>query len=99
MSSLIEALSRAVADLTRRVEKLEQARGTPGSGACICRSRPDRNRKHPDGFLFDTLNSALDHRCPKHGEKAQPALWGRHKDLELIVTPAQWDALGVTRND
>jgi hypothetical protein len=38
-------------------------------------------------------NYLLDHRCPQHGEKAQPAVWGRHKDLELIVTIAQYEVL------
>lgn len=65
-----------------------------GTKVCICRMRPDRDRTR-NGLLVDDLNSVLDHRCPSHGEKAQPALWGRHKDLELIVTPAQWESLGV----
>lgn len=66
-----------------------------GSGECICKLRPDRNRDR-GADVRDEMNSLLDHRCPLHGEKAQPALWGRHKELELLVTPAQWDSLGVT---
>lgn len=64
------------------------------SKQCICRMRPDRERAH-DGYPADKLNSIVDHRCPLHGEKAQPNLWGRHKDLELVVTPLEWDTLGV----
>lgn len=75
--------------------RITHADGKPGSGECICKLRPDRNRMGVGGTM-DTLNSSLDHRCPLHGEKAQPALWGRHTELELIVTPEQWDALGVT---
>jgi hypothetical protein len=38
---------------------------------------------------------ALDHRCPLHGEKAQPAVWGRHKELELFVAVRTWEILKV----
>lgn len=74
--------------------KITHAVSAPGSAACICKLRPDRDRNRGD--VPDEMNSLLDHRCPLHGEKAQPALWGRHKELELLVTPAQWDSLGVT---
>jgi hypothetical protein len=59
---------------------------------CICKLRPDRDRT---GDVADALNSVVDHRCPLHGEKAQPGVWGRHKELELVITPAEWDALRV----
>lgn len=92
-----EALNNGVADLARKYDRLRRDHpGTPGTGACICKNRPDRNRDpHGIGRQTDDLNSILDHRCPLHGEKAQPALWGRHKDFELCVTPAEWDSLGV----
>lgn len=65
---------------------------------CICSMPPDRERTR-NGCVVDELNSIVDHRCPVHGEKAQPALWGRHKDLTLVVTPAEWDSLGVTAEE
>ena len=71
--------------------------GEIGTGTCICKSAPDRNR-YRNGTLVDDLNSNLDHRCPHHGETAQPAIWGRHKELTLYVTPAEWDSLGIKRN-
>lgn len=55
-------------------------------GDCICRMGPGHTFPNRENYL-------LDHRCPQHGEKAQPAVWGRHKDLELIVTIAQYEAL------
>jgi hypothetical protein len=60
---------------------------------CICKMSPEHSARSKDVGL-EQLNMLLDHRCPKHGEKAQPALWGRHKELELLVTPEQWRVLG-----
>lgn len=87
--------------------RITHALGKPGLGTCICPGSPEsryreaeRQAKQSNAdplVLFGIgLNMKLDHRCPMHGEKAQPDLWGRHKDLELIVTPAQWLSLGVT---
>jgi len=46
---------------------------------CICKMSPDgHNAPNQEQFL-------LEHRCPKHGEKAQPNVWGRHKELELYI--------------
>jgi hypothetical protein len=76
--------------------------GTPGSGACICRWPPEKAKDHCEQThqTFEVYKGSLllDHRCSHHGEKAQPTLWGRHKILELSVTPQQWTALGVERN-
>lgn len=69
-----------------------------GTNKCICSMPPDRERTR-NGHVVDELNSVVDHRCPVHGERAQPALWGRHKDLRLIVTPAEWDSLGVATSE
>jgi hypothetical protein len=70
-----------------------------GTGACICQWSPEKAREHCKATMqnFDVYEGSmiLDHRCAHHGEKAQPSLWGRHKTLELQVTPAQWLALGV----
>jgi hypothetical protein len=79
--------------LDLRVKALERPIGKPGTGECICKMRPDRDR-HRQGYT-DDLNSVVDHRCPWHGEKAQPKLWGRHSIKELMVTPEQWRSLGV----
>lgn len=71
--------------------------GEAGTGECVCKMPPDRNR-YRNGCLVDNLENNLDHRCPHHGEKAQPALWGRHKELTLYVTATEWDSLGIKRN-
>lgn len=72
----------------------------PGTGACVCPNSPERVRQMAELWheTFDTvkLNIILDHRCAHHGERAQPTLWGRHKEKELVVTAAQWNSLGVT---
>lgn len=92
---VVRALNASSDDLPKvTADFLKRAEGTAGSGVCICGMPPDRDRTR-NGVLVDDLNSRLDHRCPHHGEKAQPLLWGRHKTHELLVTPAQWDSLGV----
>ncbi len=60
---------------------------------CICKMSPEASERSAINGREYQLNMLLDHRCPLHGEKAQPDVWGRHKELELVVTPAQWDAL------
>lgn len=70
-------------------------------GACICLTTPEQasaanlrmmtSSKDPHG-----AKAMLDHRCPHHGEKAQPALWGRHKELVLMVLMHEWESLSVT---
>jgi hypothetical protein len=80
---------------------LKATEGKPGSGECICDQSPETLRRTCEERWFEPFektraNMILDHRCPKHGEKAQPALWGRHKEKTLSVTPAQWLSLGVT---
>lgn len=75
--------------------------GKPGSGECICDQSPETLRRTCEERWFEPFgttraNMILDHRCPKHGEKAQPALWGRHKVKTLSVTPTQWLSLGIT---
>lgn len=73
--------------------------GTPGSGTCICQHSPKMMKRQAELWHepFEQLkgNMVLDHRCPFHGQEAQPKLWGRHKTLELSVSPAQWISLGV----
>lgn len=69
-----------------------------GTGACIC-AMPPGNSVHNRARGLGPFNMLLDHRCALHGEKAQPQLWGRHKDLELLITPDQWDALGIKQPD
>lgn len=73
----------------------------PGTGACICKFSPKTSKEFAartnTGFEHWQGSMTLDHRCTHHGEKAQPALWGRHKTLELVVTPREWLSLGVER--
>lgn len=73
--------------------------GKPGSGACICPRSPESLKRDCDAW-HETLDATkaciqVDHRCPWHGEKAQPKLWGRHKDKVLVVTGREWLSLGV----
>jgi hypothetical protein len=85
------------------IRKFVDACGTPGSGACVCQWSPEKARAHcahlKETFEAYEGNLILDHRCDKHGEKAQPKLWGRNKTLELHVTSRQWLALGVEYDD
>jgi len=92
-------------ELKTRVSKLEGAKGKPGAGTCMCKMSPEDREKScaSTGTTWEAesttrfpVSALVDHRCPKHGEKAQPALWGRHKDKELHVTYAEWASLGVT---
>lgn len=80
----------------RDVREIEGKRGT---GKCFCRVSPEylqqRAEKLQCTLLALDMNLIIDHRCPEHGEKAQPALWGRHTDKELVVTASQWLSLGV----
>lgn len=76
-----------------------------GSGKCICSFSPEKQEKWAksqgyQGWVDRATKDAagvatVDHRCPAHGEKAQPALWGRHKQLTLHVTAVEWDSLGI----
>lgn len=91
-----------LAALTARVVSLERPQGKPGTGACMCKVPPESmtpswcRELSPYDQRKHRSNGLVDHRCPKHGETAQPALWGRHRDRELLITPDQWDSLGVT---
>jgi hypothetical protein len=74
--------------------------------ACICKLNPEQVEAHAQRMCDAWppkdergYNALLDHRCPVHGEKAQPKVWGRHTTLELIVTPRQWIALAVKVED
>lgn len=81
---------------------LDHAQGTPGSGECVCKLSPGALQRAADRMKCTLVaygqNMLLDHRCPHHGERAQPDLWGRHKERELLVTPQQWLSLGVVRS-
>ena len=89
-----EGSEEAIADFLEAVE------GTPGTGACICGISPEHVAKQAErfqcNFALAGLNMILDHRCPHHGEKAQPAVWGRYKEKQLVVKPSEWLSLGVT---
>jgi hypothetical protein len=89
-------------ELTKRVAALERAAGQKGNGACFCRASPAARWREGVRVVEDPrlarVHILLDHRCPHHGEKAQPALWGRHKEKELQVTWPQWDSLGIVYN-
>lgn len=97
-----------LAELEARVAKLERAQGKPGAGVCICKASPEEREANSvrmgttwavDSKSRFATSACLDHRCPIHGEKAQPALWGRHKEKELFVTYAQWTSLGITHEE
>lgn len=45
---------------------------------CICKMGPGHNYPNQENYV-------IDHRCPLHGEHAQPQVWGRHKELELVI--------------
>lgn len=75
------------------------------TGECICPRSPDSAMAEarrmqiswpPIGSEEKHFMLILDHRCPHHGEKVQPAVWGRHRELELFVTGRQWQSLCVT---
>lgn len=97
-----DEMTVAIRALQKRVAALELGlpRGTPGTGACICFNTEDViQRKHTvEEWLAKGYNIRLDHRCAHHGQLAQPALWGRHKDLSLLITFAEWNSLGVTHS-
>lgn len=112
VTNLLDARLRNVEDLAlaiaERVRKLEASRGIAGTGACICKASPESVVSELDRMResWETNSKSrfpksawLDHRCPKHGEKAQPTLWGRHKEKELQVTYAQWNSLGVKHEE
>lgn len=89
-------------ELTKRVAALERQAGQKGSGACVCRASPAARWREGVRCIEDPrlarVHILLDHRCPHHGEVAQPVLWGRHKEKELQVTWVQWDSLGIAHN-
>lgn len=89
-----------LADIEKRLVALERAEGKKGTGACICKASPALQWRSAFRMIEDPRASKhyplmLDHRCAHHGEEAQPKLWGRMKDKELLVTWAQWDSLGI----
>jgi len=98
----IDELDRSVSDLQARVAKLE-ANGVRGTGECICQISPAQSQRSMERMLewpgqrYSVHNNMLfDHRCPMHGEKAQRAVWGRHKELHLSITWKQWESLGIS---
>lgn len=101
MQQQLGVLDRTVRALQIRVGKLE-ANGVRGTGVCICLKSPEaaqrtmeRMLEWPDQRYRKSNDMFFDHRCPVHGDKAQPAVWGRHKDLGLTVSWAVWESLGV----
>ena len=64
---------------------------------CICAITPEQAAHQQEVNPSDTypMKALLDHRCPEHGEKAQPAVWGRHKELMLPVSVEEWRVLHV----
>lgn len=96
-------IEEQIKDILKRLSALEKPPGKPGTGVCICQQSPDMLRRMAANWNEPiekvNANMLLDHRCAKHGEKAQPTLWGRHKELQLSVTWAQWESLGVTYDE
>lgn len=73
---------------------------------CICPAGPEARKammqrmfEWPDQRFNKHNDNILDHRCLLHGERAQPAVWGRHKELQLTVTWLQWESLSVEKKD
>lgn len=103
VQAMSEKIDRAVLDLLcKRVAKLE-ASGVRGNGECICQISPEHSQRTMERMLewpkqrFTKNNDMLfDHRCPAHGEKAQPAVWGRHKELHLSVSWRVWESVGIS---
>jgi hypothetical protein len=93
----VMAVSQAVTDLVRSVKLPVEKVGT---GVCVCEWPPEKFLAHANkmGESPETAIGVmqLDHRCIRHGEKAQVALWGRHKEKELRPTWKQWASLGIT---
>lgn len=90
-------------EIRRLVEALipEEDFGIQGTGACICSIPPKYVLEHRAGLEWakEHINLDLDHRCPRHGETAQPGLWGRHKELKLIVSWKEWESLGIDHGE
>lgn len=53
---------------------------------CICPMGPGHD--YPNQTLY-----VIDHRCLLHGEKKLPAVWGRHKDLQLQIKREVYEIL------
>lgn len=97
-------LRAAIARCMREIVALRPP-GKPGLGSCICKMSPEDREKQcqlqgssweKDASSRFPSSALVNHRCPKHGEKAQPDLWGRHKELELVVSHKEWVSLGRT---
>lgn len=105
IGEFVAKMIAAPAHLRERIvaRLVADAEGTPGTGVCICPQSPDRMARTAklwnESFETVKLNMLLDHRCPHHGEKAQPALWGRHKEKVLEVKAAEWLSLGITSKE
>lgn len=92
-----------LADIEKRIAALERGAGKAGNGSCICIASPFQRWREAFRMVEDPrankiekhYRPILDHRCPHHGEKAQPKLWGRHKEKTLQVSWAEWDSLGI----
>lgn len=102
----VDELRLALINVLKRVALLEEEavkkRRFVENAKCICTASPEAreamSQTSNSSWEVDSkgpfpLMAMLDHRCPKHGEKAQPGVWGRHKEKELLVTYDQWLAL------
>ena len=94
-TSLTNELNAAMNEL--QWATLDEAHGKHQPG-CVCKWPPETAKRHAahtnTPFVEWQGTMALDHRCEFHGEKAQPKLWGRIKNMVLQVTPREWNALG-----
>ncbi len=57
-----------------------------GNMNCICTMGPGHSYPNREVYI-------IDHRCPLHGERAQPMVWGRHKELVLSIEVTTYDTL------
>lgn len=53
---------------------------------CICTMGPGHTFPNREQYM-------LDHRCPVHGEKMMPNVWGRHTELVLVIDVRTFDIL------
>jgi hypothetical protein len=67
----------------------------------VCAVTPEQAKQMHEANPSDRfpVRMLLDHRCPIHGEKAQPNVWGRHKDMILKVSLGEWEVLSTKKED
>ena len=98
---MAKTLEQRIAELEKQMTQAMQV-GYRAPGPCFCPASPaarqthmERMREWPDQRFNESWELILDHRCPEHGERAQPRVWGRHRELVLRVNFRVWESLSV----